>query len=204
MRRISLAVLVLVVSAVTAPLRAQSQDTLITSARQVAQQGAHDSAIAMLRGGLATRPNDEALKKELLGLLMLKQNALREQVAELGREIAALRGPLPVKSSISASGVPASAPVRVGGEVKVPMKLRDVRPMYPIDAQQARVQGIVIVEATIDTEGNVADASVLRGQPLLNEAALEAVRQWRYQPTLLNGVPVPVIMTVTVTFTLRD
>jgi protein TonB len=98
---------------------------------------------------------------------------------------------------------PPSAPVRVGGSIKTPQKTRDIKPVYPPIAQSARVQGIVIIEATIGPDGSVRDAKVLRGQPLLNEAALEAVRQWKYTPTLLNGVPVPVIMTVTVTFTLQ-
>jgi protein TonB len=93
--------------------------------------------------------------------------------------------------------------VRVGGAIKQPQKRKDVKPVYPPIAQSARVQGIVIIEATIGPDGKVRDAKVLRGQPLLNDAALAAVRQWEYTPTLLNGVPVPVIMTVTVTFTLQ-
>ena len=75
--------------------------------------------------------------------------------------------------------------------------------MYPAIAQAARVQGIVIVEAIIGTDGKVRDAKVLRSIPLLDQAALDAVRQWEYTPSRLNGVPVPVIMTVTVNFTLR-
>jgi len=71
-------------------------------------------------------------------------------------------------------------------------------------AQAARLEGIVIIEATISSSGRVVDARVLRSSPLLDEAALAAVRQWRYTPTLLNGVPVPVIMTVTVQFTIKD
>ena len=93
--------------------------------------------------------------------------------------------------------------MRVGGDIKQPQKRRDVKPVYPPIAQSARVQGLVIIEATIGPDGRVRDAKVLRGVPLLNDAALEAVRQWQYTPTLLNGVPVPVIMTVTVTFTLQ-
>lgn len=98
---------------------------------------------------------------------------------------------------------PPQAPVRVGGAIKQPQKVQDKKPIYPPIAQSARVQGIVIIEATIGPDGSVRDAKVLRGQPLLNESALEAVRQWKYTPTLLNGVPVSVIMTVTVTFTLQ-
>ena len=64
------------------------------------------------------------------------------------------------------------------------------------------MQGVVIIEVTLDTEGSVADTRVLRSIAMLDDAALEAVRQWKFTPTLLNGVPVPVIMTVTVAFTL--
>jgi periplasmic protein TonB len=94
-------------------------------------------------------------------------------------------------------------PVRVGGAIRAPQKVNDALPIYPPLAQSARVQGIVIIEATIGADGQVVNARVLRSVPLLDQAAVDAVRQWRYTPTLLNGVPVPVIMTVTVTFTLR-
>ncbi|MBM3821119.1 MAG: energy transducer TonB, partial [Acidimicrobiia bacterium] len=97
---------------------------------------------------------------------------------------------------------PPAAPVRVGGAIKPPVKTRHVPPQYPPIAQSARVQGVVIIEATISTTGRVQDARVLRSIPLLDAAALDAVRQWEFTPTLLNGVPVPVIMTVTVQFTL--
>jgi protein TonB len=98
---------------------------------------------------------------------------------------------------------PPPAPVRVGGNIKTPTKVKDVRPVYPAIAQSARVQGVVIIEATIGPNGAVQDAKVLRSIPLLDAAALDAVRQWQFTPTLLNGVPVPVIMTVTVNFTLQ-
>jgi protein TonB len=75
--------------------------------------------------------------------------------------------------------------------------------VYPRIAQAARVQGVVIIEATIGPTGSVQDARILRSIPLLDAAALEAVRQWEYTPTLLNGMPVPVLMTITVNFTLR-
>ena len=93
--------------------------------------------------------------------------------------------------------------VRTGGQIQAPVKLLHVSPEYPVLAQQIGLEGLVIIECRVDREGNVADARVLRGHPLLNEAALEAVRQWRYRPTLLNGTPVTVIMTVTVRFSLR-
>ena len=94
------------------------------------------------------------------------------------------------------------APVPVGGNIKPPTKIKDVRPAYPAIAQAARVEGLVIIETTISPTGGVMDAKLLRSIPLLDAAALDAVRQWEFTPTLLNGNPVPVIMTVTVNFTL--
>jgi len=103
-------------------------------------------------------------------------------------------------------GLPDAPPpvqaVRVGGQIKEPKKLKDIKPSYPDIAKQARVQGIVILECTISPQGKVSDVKVLRGIPLLDQAAIDAVKQWVYTPTLLNGVPVPVIMTVTVNFRL--
>ena len=95
------------------------------------------------------------------------------------------------------------APVRVGAGVRTPTKTRHVDPVYSTIALTARVQGIVIIEATIGPEGRIQNARILRSVPLLDQSALDAVRQWEFTPTLLNGVPVPVIMTVTVSFTLR-
>lgn len=96
----------------------------------------------------------------------------------------------------------AQAPVRVGGDIKEPRRIFDVKPEYPAIAQQAGIQGIVIIEAIIGVDGSVEEARVLRPVPLLDQAALEAVTQWRYTPTLLNGQPVRVVMTVTVSFNL--
>ncbi len=98
---------------------------------------------------------------------------------------------------------PVAKPVRVGGDVREPRKVLDVAPEYPDLALKAHVEGIVIIEATIDARGHVVDAKVLRSAPMLDEAALEAVRKWVYTPTLLGGVPTPVIMTVTVNFHLK-
>jgi protein TonB len=104
-------------------------------------------------------------------------------------------------------GLPDAPPpqqaVRVGGQIKEPRKLKHVAPAYPDIAKQARVQGVVILECIISPQGKVTDVKVLRGIPLLDQAAIDAVKQWVYTPTLLNGVPVPVIMTVTVNFKLQ-
>jgi protein TonB len=98
---------------------------------------------------------------------------------------------------------PPAQPVRVGGQIKEPKKIKNVAPIYPPIAQSARVQGIVIIEATIGVDGRVTDARVIRPVALLDQAALEAVKQWVFTPTMLNGQAVPVIMTVTVNFTLQ-
>jgi protein TonB len=94
-------------------------------------------------------------------------------------------------------------PVTVGGIVRAPQKVHHVAPSYPPIAQAARVSGVVILEALIAEDGSVRDLKVLKSVPLLDAAATEAVRQWRFTPTLLNGVPVQVIMSVTVAFTLN-
>jgi len=108
---------------------------------------------------------------------------------------------------ITAEALPAAAasaaPVRAGGVIKPPTRIKYVVPNYPEMAKAVKVQGVVIIEAIIGTDGKVADAKVLRGQPLLDAAALDAVRSWEYTPTLLNGAPTPVIMTVTVQFHLN-
>lgn len=89
---------------------------------------------------------------------------------------------------------------RVGGPVRPPPKTADVAPVYPTLANAAGLNGIVIVEAIVDETGRVRDAKVLRSIPLLDEAALAAVRQWQYAPTIIDGRAVPVKMTVTVNF----
>ncbi len=94
----------------------------------------------------------------------------------------------------------AQAPVRVGGNIPQPKKIRHAAGVLPDDARQAGIQGVVILEIIIGPTGKVQDAKILRSIPLLDQAALEAVRQWEYEPTLLNGTAVPVIMTVTVPF----
>jgi periplasmic protein TonB len=93
-------------------------------------------------------------------------------------------------------------PVRVTA-LNMPTKVRDVAPVYPAIARAAGVEGVVIIEAVIAVDGTVRDARVLRSVTLLDHAALDAVKQWRYAPTRLNGVAVPVIVTVTVHFRLQ-
>ncbi len=94
-------------------------------------------------------------------------------------------------------------PVPVGGRITAPARTHYAAPVYPAIAQAARVEGLVIIQATIGVDGSVVDATVLKSVPLLDQAALAAVRQWRYTPTRLNGEVVAVIMTVTLNFELR-
>jgi periplasmic protein TonB len=94
-------------------------------------------------------------------------------------------------------------PVRPGGDLKPPARTVYVAPTYPPLAKAAHVDGSVILEATIDEAGIVRDIRVLRSQPMFDQAAIDAVRQWRYAPTRLNGVAVPVILSVTVMFTMK-
>jgi protein TonB len=95
-----------------------------------------------------------------------------------------------------------SAPMRVGGDIRPPTKIKHVSPVYPALAQSVKREGTVILEAVISEKGEVSQLRVLRSIDLLDSAAMDAVRQWRFTPTLLNGQPVPVVMTVTVTFRL--
>jgi protein TonB len=101
-------------------------------------------------------------------------------------------------ATITAPGQP--SPLRVGGPIASPRKIFDVPPILPEQALQAGIRGVVILEITIGTDGTVADAHVLRSIPLLDSAALECARQWRYEPVLLNGSPVPIVMTTPVSF----
>lgn len=94
-------------------------------------------------------------------------------------------------------------PLPIGGQIREPVKIRHVSPVYPQIAQNAKISGVVILEAVIGIDGSVTDIRVLRSIPTLDAAAVEAVKQWKFRPTLLNGTPVAVMMTVTVTFNLR-
>jgi protein TonB len=95
-------------------------------------------------------------------------------------------------------------PIVVGGEVKKPEPIYQPQPRYTETARKARVQGTVVLRAVIDEHGNVTDLKVLRGQPMgLDQAALDAVRMWRFKPATLHGQPVKVYFTLTVNFQLN-
>ena len=94
------------------------------------------------------------------------------------------------------------APVRVGGAISTPRLIHRVDPEYPPIAVNAMIEGMVILEATVDRNGAVSETRVLRSHSVLDQAAIDAVRQWRYEPLTLNGTPMPFILTVTVSFNL--
>lgn len=164
----------------------------------------YKNLLLRMRANLET---DQYQKQQFIA----EADTLRNRAIELNKGRTAIGGtnagvalPPPPPPPTTGPALPSGmAPVRVGGNIKTPTKVRDVRPVYPPDAQSARIQGVVIIEATIDTDGRVHDAKVLRSIPALDDAALDAVRQWEFTPTLLEGVPVPVIMTVTVNFTMQ-
>jgi protein TonB len=94
-------------------------------------------------------------------------------------------------------------PVRIGGALKAPALIHRVDPEYPQLAVMAQMEGLVILEALVDNSGQVESVKVLRRNGLLDEAAVAAVKQWRYSPLLLNGQPQPFILTVTLSFLLE-
>jgi protein TonB len=92
-------------------------------------------------------------------------------------------------------------PVRIGGQITAPALLKRVDPEYPDIAAQAQLTGIVILEATVGTDGCVEQVKVLRARhPFLDRAAVEALRQWQYTPLVLNGIRTPFVLTVTFNF----
>ncbi len=94
--------------------------------------------------------------------------------------------------------------IRVSQLVQPPRKIVDARPVYPEIARIAHVEGTVVIEAIVDPMGRIDHLRVVRSVPPLDAAALDAVRQWRYTPSVLNGEPIAVLMTVTVRFTLSQ
>jgi protein TonB len=110
--------------------------------------------------------------------------------------------PPPVKKEEPKPATPQR--IKVGGNVQQARLVRQPRPVYPPLAKQARIQGVVKLSAIISKDGTVQHLEVISGHPLLVPSALEAVKQWVYQPTLLNGEPVEVVTQIDVNFTLSQ
>jgi periplasmic protein TonB len=110
-----------------------------------------------------------------------------------------LSGPAPPPSIDSAP----KSPIRVGGGVKAPRLIFGPDPVYPILARHSKISGAVVIDAVIDTQGNVVEMHPTSGNPLLLIAAMEALRHWKYEPTILRGQAYPVRLLVTITFELQ-
>ena len=97
-----------------------------------------------------------------------------------------------------------TGPIYITGDVRQPVKLKSPQPQYTEIARKARIQGVVILQTIIDKEGNITDVKILKGLPMgLADAAVDAVKQWKYEPATLNGKPVAVYFNLTVNFQLQ-
>ena len=149
-------------------------------------------------GGAVGQEQPAGPSSEQIAELVARASALQEQLQAVLDELQALLG-----DTDRPAGGPGE-PFRIGDGIRPPARVVDVAPVYPPEAREARVQGVVILEVTLSRTGEVSDVEVVRSTPLLDEAAVAAVRQWRYEPTLVDGEPVSVLMTVTMNFALRD
>ena len=134
---------------------------------------------------------------ENINEIVERATALQEQMAAVLAELQALLD----GTDGRADG--ATNAVRIGNGVRPPRKIHDVPPAYPPAAREAGIEGMVVLDATIDPTGEVRDIEVLRSVPELDQAAIDAVEQWRWEPTLVDGEPVSILMMVTVNFTLQ-
>jgi periplasmic protein TonB len=158
----------------------------------------------LIQAGKLVQPR--AIPKEVA---VFKEAALPPDVVPQG-VAGGIFGGIPGGNIIAAAGPAAPPPpkptapqrIKQGGNVTAASIITQTRPIYPPLARQARIQGNVVLHAIIDKDGRVAQLEVVSGHPLLVQAALDAVKQWRYRPTLLNGEPVEVDTTITVTFTM--
>jgi periplasmic protein TonB len=110
-----------------------------------------------------------------------------------------LSGPVPPSPIDSAP----KSPIRVGRGVKAPRLIFGPEPVYPLLARHAKISGAVVIDAVIDTQGRVVEMHPASGNPLLLIAAMEALRHWKYEPTILGGEAYPVRLLVTITFELQ-
>lgn len=158
-----------------------------------------------------TAPGRYSLSSTLAGFTTISQTLVLEQSRQWDQTITLQVGTLQETITVreqrpSAAGAMQREPVRIGGNIKPPRKIEDVRPIYPQAMREAGMEGFVPLAAVIDAEGRVSSVRVIgaHAHPELARAAVEAVRQWRFTPTLLNGDAVDVFMNVTVRFSLQD
>lgn len=157
----------------------------------------------LIQAGKLTQPR--AIPKDVA---VFKEAELPPDVAQENSNQSGVFGGIPGQGLMAGNGpaVPPppkpAAPARIkqGGSVTAASIITQTKPAYPPLARQARIQGVVVLHAIIDKEGKVAQLEVVSGHPLLVQSAIEAVKQWRYKPTQLNGEPVEVDTTIQVTF----
>jgi protein TonB len=122
----------------------------------------------------------------------------------LGGLVGAVVSPAPPPPPPPPAPLARATPVRIGGQITTPAVVHRVDPIYPDIAASAQLSGVVILEAVVDTEGCVESVKVLRSRhPLLDQASIEALRQWRYSPLQLNGRETPFVLTVTFNFSVQ-
>ena len=159
-------------------------------------------------------PGKYVLSATLPGFRSLRQEFELKSSRDWDRAITLQVGTLSETIAVSSTRISAPAaprpqgpaPVRVGGNIRVPKKLQDVRPTYPDSMRAAGREGVVSLDAIIGEEGSVTSVRVVSGDvhPDFAASAMEAVRQWRFSPTLLNGRPIDVVMTVKISFSLSN
>ena len=172
----------------------------VAAAVAAAVEAAAASRSAESTGNAVEQEQPAEPSSEQIAELVARAAALQEQLQAVLDEMQVLLG----DSDRSAGGSNSNEPFRIGDGIRSPAKIVNADPIYPPEARDARVQGVVILEATISRTGEVSDVEVLRSVPLLDEAAVAPVRQWRYEPTLVDGEPVSIVMTLTINFQLRD
>jgi TonB family protein len=157
--------------------------------------------------------SDEAFEEFLRRFQPSKPRAIRAPVRYAKLAIASvtiLAAAIPAHFMWKGVGTPAAAPiastakherVRAPRDVPAPKKIFDVKPVYPADAKAAGVEGVVLLDITIGEDGGVEDASILKSIPELDQAAIDAVLRWKFEPTLDNGTPVEVLLVVSINFT---
>jgi TonB family protein len=183
---------------------------ILEDAQASRQQVTSDSAGRFEFAGVA--PGRYVLEASLMGFQSLRYQFDLAQARDWERtitmQVGTLQENITVTAARPASAAPPSGPGRpigVGGNIRVPRKLVDVKPVYPESMRETGQEGLVTLEAVIGTDGTVVSVSVISAQvhPDFANAAMDAVRQWRFSPTLLNGVPIEVSMKVSVVFSLN-
>lgn len=158
-------------------------------------------------------PGTYKLEASQMGFKSLQQNLdlgrAVEWIQPITMQVGTLQETISVAERRPARPEPAratSGPVRIGGNIRTPKKLAHVSPVYPPAMRDAGLEGVVPLEALIGRDGNVASVRIVSAlvHPEFAKAAVEAVRQWRFDPTLLNGEAIEVAMTVTIRFSLSD